>query len=251
MHPFRCFINLNRKASQWFDRIFMSPSYRIDGNTDYMYNLVRSNIKRGDLIYDVGGGKSPFFTVEEKKTLSLRIVGIDISNEELSRAPAGAYDQVSARDITQVDGDCNGDVVICQAVLEHVTDTKSAIRAIASLLKVGGRALIFVPSRNALYARINMLLPQKLKERILYWVYPETHERRGFPSYYNLCTPRDIYQLAQISGMTVEHVRYYYKSSYFEVIFPVYILWRINQLIMRFFIGNQSAETFSMVMVKR
>lgn len=251
MNLFRRLINWNRKVSQWFDRVFVPEKYRVDGNRDYVDNLVRSYVSSGGLLYDVGGGKNPFFSREEKNKLSLRVVGIDISEQELARAPTGAYDEIFGCDIAKVSGRGDGDVVVCQAVLEHVKDTESAFKAMASLLKTGGQALIFVPSRNAVFARINLLLPQKMKESILYGIYPSTRESQGFPSFYHRCTPRDFVQLAQQNGMVVEHARYYYKSSYFEFFFPGYVLWRLYQGIAVLLIGNQAAETFSMVLEKR
>lgn len=169
----------------------------------------------------------------------------------MARAPAGAYDETLACDIAKLVGRRDGDEVICQAVLEHVKDTENAFKAMASLLKAGGQALIFVPSRNALFARINLLLPQGMKESILYGIYPSTRESQGFPSFYHRCTPRDFARMAHENGMAVEHARYYYKSCYFEFFFPAYVLWRLYQGIAVLLIGNQAAETFSMVFAKR
>jgi SAM-dependent methyltransferase len=251
MQLLRSFINWNRKASQWFDRVFLPASYGVDGNRDYVGNLVRTYVRAGDLIYDVGGGKNPFFSAEEKRGFSIRVTGIDISEQELARAPVGAYDERLACDIAEVAGHQDGDVVICQAVLEHVKDTENAFKAMASLLKAGGKALIFVPSRNAVFARINLLLPQKMKEGILYGIYPSTRKSQGFPSFYHRCTPRDFMELSRENGMEIEHVRYYFKSSYFEFFLPAYILWRLYQGIAVLLIGNHAAETFSMVLTKR
>lgn len=108
MRLFRRFVNLNRKVSQWFDRVFLPACYRVDGNRDYADNLVRSYVKPGDLIYDVGG--NPFFSAEEKSRFSLRITGIDISEQELVRAPAGAYDELLVCDIANMAGRHDGDV---------------------------------------------------------------------------------------------------------------------------------------------
>ena len=96
------------------------------------------------------------------------MVGLDIDGKELSAAPDGLYDRTAAADITKYRGQGDADLVICQALLEHVHDTGRALEAIASILKPGGRALIFVPSRNAVYARLNLLLPENLKRRILF-----------------------------------------------------------------------------------
>ncbi len=72
--------------------------------------------------------------------------------------------------------------MICQALLEHVPSTERAFRAIGSLLKPGGLALIFAPSRNAVFARLNLLLPQRLKRAILFAVFPESRYRDGYSS---------------------------------------------------------------------
>lgn len=251
MSVFRRFINFNRILSKWFDRVFLDDKYIIDGNRDYLDRMVMEYIHNNHLVYDVGGGKQPYFSVVTKLKLGLRIIGIDISAEELSHAPDGAYDKTIACDISKVVGAEDGDTVICQAVLEHVEDTLGAFRAIASLLCGGGRALIFVPSRNALFARLNLLLPQKIKEYILYTIYPTTRKAQGFPSYYTKCTPRDFELMATNNGMDVEYIKLYYKSSYFEFFFPLYAAWRLYQQVALYFIGDQAAETFSMVLVKR
>ena len=84
-----------------------------------------------------------------KERLGLRGTGLDIDADELARAPAGTYDETICADITEYEGKGQADLVICQAVLEHVANTEQALRSIASCLKRGGVALLFVPSRNA------------------------------------------------------------------------------------------------------
>lgn len=197
------------------------------------------------------GGKSPFIRLENKSLLDLYVIGIDISQSELNAAPTGAYNESICADIAKVNGCGDGDLVICQAVLEHVKNTEDAFRAIASLLKVGGIALIFVPSRNAVFARLNLLLPQKIKEKILYGVYPTTRSTQGFPSYYRKCTPNDFLRLAKLNNLEEMEARYYYISSYFSFLFPLYMVWRIWICLFRLIRGHQAAETFSMALVKR
>ena len=41
-----------------------------------------------------------------------------------------------------------------------VEANSGTIVAIASMLKLGGRSLLFLPSRNAVFARLNLLLPE-------------------------------------------------------------------------------------------
>lgn len=246
----RMFMNANISLSKWFDKQFLPTSFIKDGNKDFIVEMAPSYLRQGMKIYDVGGGKQPFVSLEKKAALSLNVVGIDISQSELDRAPVGAYDETICADIASVHGLADGDLVLCQAVLEHVQNTEGAMRSIASLLKPGGKALIFVPSRNAVFARLNILLPEKIKRKILYGVYPKARAAQGFQSFYHRCTPDDFIAMAKHNGLAEVESRYYYISSYFSFLFPVYLVWRIWVVFFKTIAGHQAAETFSMVLVK-
>lgn len=250
MSLLRAFINLNIGLSRWFDRKFLPPLFLKDGNQNFINEMAPSYLRQGMKIYDVGGGKQPFVDVSKKDDLCLTVVGLDISQSELDRAPVGAYDETICADIANVQGRADGDLVLCQAVLEHVKDTEGAMRSIASLLKPGGKALIFVPSRNAVFARLNVLLPENIKRKILYGVYPKARAAQGFPSFYHRCTPNDFIAMANHNGLAEVESHYYYISSYFSFLFPVYLVWRIWVVLFKSVAGHQAAETFSMVLVK-
>jgi 2-polyprenyl-6-hydroxyphenyl methylase/3-demethylubiquinone-9 3-methyltransferase len=153
-------------------------------------------------------------------------------------------------DITKYRGNGDADLVICQALLEHVVDVGEALFAIASLLKPGGIALIFVPSRNALFARLNLVLPESLKRRLLFTLFPESRLGQGFRSYYNQCTPRDFRRILEQRGLKIVEERLYYESAYFTFLVPLHILWRIWLLTFYAFARDQAAETFSMAIRK-
>ena len=80
-------------------------------------------------------GNHPLLSMDEKVLWGLRVFGLDINDGELSKAPTGAYDATIRADITRYRGREDADVVICQALLEHVTDTNSAFAGLASILK--------------------------------------------------------------------------------------------------------------------
>lgn len=250
MSVLRKFMNANVSLSKWFDRRFLPSTFLVDGNKDFINRMAPSYLQQGMKIYDVGGGKQPFVDVNKKQQLGLTVVGIDICQSELDRAPVGGYDETICADIAKVEGFGDGDLVICQAVLEHFKDTEGAIRSIATLLKPGGKALIFVPSRNAIFARLNILLPENIKRKILFSVYPSTSTAQGFPSFYYKCTPNDFIAMAKQSGLKEGESRYYFISSYFSFLFPVYLVWRFWIMLFKAIAGRQAAETFSMVLVK-
>jgi SAM-dependent methyltransferase len=250
MYILRTFVDLNIRLSKWFDRHFLPSFFLVDGNDDFIKKLAPAYLRQGMKVYDVGGGKQPFVGVEKKQQLGLTVVGIDICQSELALAPVGAYDETICCDIAKLQGSGDGDLVICQAVLEHVKDNEGGIRAIASLLKPGGKALIFVPSRNAIFARLNILLPENIKRKILFSIYPSKSLAQGFPSFYHKCTPNDFVEMATKNGLVAEESRYYFISSYFSFLFPIYLLWRIWILFFKAFFSHQAAETFSLVLVK-
>lgn len=240
----RNFIQLNISASKAFDKL-LPALFSVDGNRDFVDNFAPIYIAPGSRVVDVGGGKNPFLSLDKKKELRANVTGVDISKEELLQASDGLYDNIICADISKTKYVDNADVCICQAVLEHVLDTEAGIKAIANFLKPGGIALIFVPSRNAIYANLNLLLPETFKKRLLYWVYPNSRRNQGFPSYYDRCTPKHFREMAKMAGLEVVEARYYFVSSYFSFLFPVYIIWRFWIVLFRLMAGEQAAETFS------
>jgi 2-polyprenyl-6-hydroxyphenyl methylase/3-demethylubiquinone-9 3-methyltransferase len=243
------FTRSQQKLSRSFDHL-LPVEFQVDGNSDFVDNWIAPHLKHRAVIYDIGGGKNPIVGLEEKRRHKLRVIGLDIDAQELAASPEGVYDRKIHADITQYQGAGDGDLVICQALLEHVRDSQAAMRAIASILKPNGTALIFLPSRNAVFARLNLLLPQELKRRILHAVFPSTIRDQGFPAFYDRCTPRDFRSLANSSGLTVETCKTYFRSSYFTFFFPLHFLWRVWLLLFRWAAGEQAAETFSLALRK-
>lgn len=245
----RNFINWNIKMSRTFDQL-LPADYRIDGNSDFKKNFAPKWLKSNMRVIDIGGGKNPFIAVDKKTLLSIHVTGVDISAQELERAPAGGYDVTKCADISKIVGSGDADLCICQAVLEHVQDVKAAFVAIASFLKPGGIAIIFVPSRNAIFAQLNLMLPERVKRYLLFAIFPQTRLDQGFPSYYNRCTPAGFRSMAEHAGLEIQEAKCYYVSSYFSFFLPAYVLWRVWILLFRRVAGEQAAETFCMALKK-
>lgn len=245
----RAIINCNIRGSRLFDMMLPS-SYRVDGNRYFIERFAPPYIKANQRVYDIGGGKRPYIDLEWKKRLRLCVIGLDIDERELRRAPKGSYDKSICCDITSFSGAGDGDVVVCQALLEHVHNVEAAFLAMSSILKPGGVALIFVPSRNAAFARLNLLLPQRLKEFLLFSIYPKARGSQGFPSYYDRCTPRGFRVMAHCHGFSVEEESFYYTSSYFSFCFPLYVMWRIWVIGFRLIAKENACETFCMALRK-
>jgi 2-polyprenyl-6-hydroxyphenyl methylase/3-demethylubiquinone-9 3-methyltransferase len=233
----RALIQNQRRLSVRLDRL-LPVEYRVDGNSDFKSQFAPRFVRLGALTYDVGGGKRLFFSALEKESHQLRVVGVDIDAQELARAAPGCFDNLICADVTQYTGNADGELVVCCTLLEHVKNTDAAIACIASLLKKDGIALIFVPSRRALFAKLNLLLPERLKRWLLFSIFPETSPKQGFPSYYDRCSPEEMQRLCQKHWLTVIEAKYYFVSSYFSFFFPLYLLWRAWILSARWLCGN-------------
>lgn len=247
----RQFINLNIALSLLIDKA-LPARLREDGNKFFLREMLPKALKEGATVYDLGGGSQPCISLEDKDQRCLTLVGLDISAQELLAAPEGVYDRTVAADLCTFIGNEDADIVVCQALLEHVPDTSEAMRAIASIVKPGGRAYLFVPSGNAVFARLNILLPESLKRRALFALFPHKalgHD--GFNAYYDQCTPSKIEFLAYQNSMEVEECQLFWTSSYFRILTPVFIIWRLWQVLSYPMLGKDSAETFAYVLRKK
>lgn len=110
---------------------------------------------------------------------------------------------------------------------------------------------IFAPARNALFARLNLLLPEDFKRRLLFALFPgKAKGHDGFRAYYDKCTPSQIEAMAARHGLVVEQRRIFWISSYFMAFVPAYLAWRAYQGISALFIGDDAAESFIYVFRK-
>lgn len=244
------FFKFNRQICNLFDAA-LPKSFTIDGYHDYSNKIVPRFLNKNLVVYDIGGGKQPHFSSSEKERFNLTITGIDISKSELLQAPDGSYDSTFAVDITNYCGTNDADLIICKALLEHVEDTHSAMLSLSSIVSENGNMLLFIPSRNALFARINLLLPENFKKNLLFFFFPKTRHSQGFKAYYDRCTPNAMSQLANDCGLEVLELKSYFQSSYFSFFFPLHFCWRLWLIFYRLLVGVNSAETFVMVLAKK
>lgn len=242
---FRRFIEANRKMSRWFDRMLPADYWR-DGNSDFRNRFALEYLRPGMLVYDIGSGARPFLSAERKAELGVRVVGVDISETELKLAPEESYDAIRVSDIAHLEGNGVADLAICQSVLEHVRDNRGALRSLASIVRPGGTVVMFMPNRFALFAMLNRLLPEAIKRRLLFSIYPETVDGYGFKAYYDNCTPQRMERIARAAGLEPQERVHYWHSAYFQFFAPLHIGWRAYIVAVRALFGWRAAETFSL-----
>lgn len=246
----RTFIRLNKNISNAFDGL-ISKDFQKYGTEYFDKEIMPKYLKKDLTVFDIGGGKHPNIDANTKKNLNLHVIGMDIDESELRQAPSGLYDAIAVIDITkQPNYEEKADLMICRALMEHVNDTKAAIENISKMLNSGGHALIFVPCRNAVFSRLNLILPESWKLALLRLAYPEKMHRIGFKAYYNNTTPSKFTKIAHHNGLEVQECQIFWASRYLEIFFPAHILWRFYQIIMKACGAKDFCETFIIVLRK-
>ena len=187
--------------------------------------------EEADQVIDIGGGKKPFVKAHNLTVGDKRYAGIDIDGAELAAAPPETYTETHVVDLTIPQSALAGqfDLAICRNTLEHVKNNKVAVSTIISLLQPRGRAFIKLPCKKAAFARLNTILPNELKRRIMHAVFPKKLGD-GFPAYYDRCTPSELHSLLKEHDVVILSETRTYWSSYFSFFLPLHIIWRIITL---------------------
>lgn len=95
------------------------------------------------------------------------------------------------------------------------------------------------------------MLPQSIKRRILFAVFPRMVEGHGFPVFYDNAVPSAVKRFAAEHGLEIEEEKYFYMSVYFLAFFPAYLVWRVWTLFARRCLSPDFCETFILVFRKR
>jgi SAM-dependent methyltransferase len=174
-------------------------------------------------ICELGGGARPAFDPAFLERKGLDCLVVDISEEELRKAPPGyrtLVGDVSSASFSTGEHDGRYDLVFSRVLAEHVRDARQFHLNVRALLRPGGLAMHFFPTLWWPPFVVNRVLPEALAERILLRIEPwrERSGRAGkFPAFYHWCVGPSERQVSRFSsvGFTVEHcVAYFGESSH-------------------------------------
>lgn len=173
-------------------------------------------------VCDIGGGANPLLTLKDVERAGVeRYAILDVSEEELAKAPEG-YEKVVA-DITRNEVKELGsfDLIVSHAVAEHITNPAAFHRAIFGLLAPGGRAMHYFPTFYDPVFVVNRLLPETIANGILQRIQTDrvkggSHEK--FPAYYRWCRGPTRHQIRRLDalGFVVEEYVGVFGHGYFH-----------------------------------
>jgi SAM-dependent methyltransferase len=165
----------------------------------------------GGRICDIGAGANPTFPVEYARNSGVSVTLLDISPDELSKAPPGFHTIVADIADPNLIVRETFDVVCSRMLAEHVRDGRAFHANIRKLLRSGGHAIHFFPTLWTLPFVVNRLVPESLAR----WLFRAARTGRDpwqegkFPAYYRMCRGPTGKQLDRLASFGFDVVDYY------------------------------------------
>jgi SAM-dependent methyltransferase len=187
--------------------VYLQSANGWDEYSDFVHRLVTEYEARE--LCDVGGGANPVLSLEYLQKHRLECTILDISKQELDKAPAG-YQKLN-RDIEADRFTVRNhfDFVLTKMMAEHVHNGEVFHRNVYTLLKPGGIAVHFFPTLYSLPFLANKLIPECLSSALLDVFAPRERYQLGkFPAYYSWCygpTPRMLRMLQRVGFEILEY----------------------------------------------
>ena len=177
-----------------------------------------------------------------------RVVGVDPSVGMMSQADLPGVQLIEGRAEAIPFPDASFDFLSMGYALRHISDIDAAFREFHRVLKPGGWFIHLFPGRNAPFAVASRLLPDRLKQRLVHGLHPETVGTHRFHTWYDRCYSSAFRRLLEEHGFTVEQeVISYYQSHYFGFFVPLYLLSILWEFVLMALRARDSAATLLFV----
>lgn len=193
-----------------------------DGYAAFVEDLVATSGARR--ICEVGAGARPSLPLEFVESRALDYVILDVSKDELAKAPRG-YSKIQA-DIRSPKLELDGlyDLVLSRMVAEHIDEPETFHANVHNVLAPGGRAFHFFPTLYALPFVVNRILPSVMSLAVLKLLRPQRARNRAkFRVYYAWCRGPTAKQVARFEtlGYIVEAYIGFFGHNYYAKVKPL------------------------------
>jgi SAM-dependent methyltransferase len=201
---------------------------RVDGTVAF-FARVQSLARPEMVVLDVGCGRgnaaerfesSPWEKIRLLKGRCKHVIGIDVS-------PAGQENPL-INEFRQIDDDSwpvetgSIDLLISDAVLEHIEKPHDFFAECRRVLRPGGYLCLRTPNRWSYVALIATIVPNRFHAKVIDWVQPGRKAKDVFPTYYRANTIRAVRRMLKFynfSGCVYPHIS---EPNYFGFSRPLY-----------------------------
>ncbi|WP_235299300.1 class I SAM-dependent methyltransferase [Portibacter marinus] len=139
-------------------------------------------------VLEIGAGANPFFSDQQVEALKLEYTILDIDPLELQKATTAKSTRV-VHDLSIEPLSQKFDLIFSQMLLEHLNDPMSFHQNILSMMKPESIVCHFFATKYGLPSLLNLLLPSRLSNFIVYKLQKRDPIDHGkFKAYYKKCT---------------------------------------------------------------
>jgi SAM-dependent methyltransferase len=201
-------------------------------------------------VLDVGAGRQWHFT-PSLKSRNMKLIGFDIDDAEM--AENALLDQRICGDACSSLGvpDQSVDLIMGRAVIEHLHDTASFLKRANRALREDGRLIVTFANRNAPFAILNRILPQRASGWLLGHLVPGSSGVLGFKAFYDRASFQEFKQSLTDAGFEIEEeYASYFSTSYYAFFFPLFVLgFALDYL--RYVFGNPRLASYFMFIARK
>ena len=177
-------------------------------------------------ICEVGGGANPALPLDFVEKHDLEYTLLDISEEELEKAPSGYKKLQGDIASSSLNLDAGYDLVFSMQLAEHIKNGHDFHKNVLNLLNDNGYAFHFFPTLYAPPFVVNRILPQNLSNIILIFNDPSRKKegKRGkFTAYYSWCQGPSESQIKRFQdlGYSVEEYVGFFGHDYYANVKPI------------------------------
>jgi ubiquinone/menaquinone biosynthesis C-methylase UbiE len=231
--PLRAFISINKTICKAIEGRLPQRRLDLPRTFDEVVATQMTRLRDGAVVVDVGSGKECLFARHRPRDRTVRIIGVDASDEEL--IDNDDVDEKRVADITEsLPFDRAAvDLLASRSVLEHLSSTERFIAESARVVKPGGYSIHLCASRFAPFAVLNRFLPSRISQRLLDTFHPECRGRLGFRTYYDRTYASGLREMLERNGFDLVDLKVsYYQSGYYNFFVPLYVLSALYELVL-------------------
>lgn len=201
-------------------------------------------------VLDVGAGKQwPF--APALKGPDMVLIGFDIDIAEMTENTL--LDQKICGDACKSleVPDRSVDLIMGRAVVEHLHDTASFLACANRALREDGRLIVTFASKQAPFAILNRILPQRVSQWLLLHLVPGSPGVLGFKAFYDRASFREFTQSLTDAGFEIEQAyASYFSVGYFRFFVPLYVAaFCVDRL--RHALGNPRLAAYFMFIARK
>jgi ubiquinone/menaquinone biosynthesis C-methylase UbiE len=187
--------------TRWLDRT-LYPDFSSNWDDELLREVVLKTLAPSMIVLDLGAGRGAVPQMDFRGRVQ-QVIGIDpdprvVDNPYLDQGIAGTGESMPFPD-------ASFDLVVCDNVLEHISEPAAVLREVARVLKPGGRFIAKTPNRRHYMPLVARLTPtgfHRLFNRLRGRAESDTFRTR-----YRMNTPRALARLARAAGLEVQDIR--------------------------------------------